>query len=380
EVDVEDPGGLVAMRCDEHQAQDLIEGLQGWPANINGPEQTVVAGTTQSVQAMLQRAEEAGVQATALPVSAAFHSPIVAPATEPLGRVLGKLPFDPPAVPVIANVTGEPYPDDPDAARQLLAEQVASPVRWVETMQALQQRGTRLIVECGPKRALSGLALANLDSVDAVPTAHPRTGAKAQLTQALTLLAAHGHLPAPEAPEPPAPHRAGTAGGRPSRSQLTTGDRQARPALGQPLAKVVVSGISLGLPGTQDPFAPANLDHLLAGENRIQQVPGRLKQQMANMGITRLIKDAPGGPTLAPIQDADDVVQLAGQATLPNLKDYDVHEDWLESADATAHLAVAAALEALTDANIPLVREQRTTRTGTTLEGGWVLPEPLQAT
>ncbi len=395
DVEVDDPGGLVALRADRAQAEELLEGLDAWPANVNGPEQTVVAGTTPALETIQERAEQAGIQASQLPVSAAFHSPIVAPATEPLKRVLDRIPVDAPSIPVIANVTGQPYPDDPDAIRSLLADQVASSVEWVATMEAFEAMGVNLVIEAGPKRVLTNLSLANRPDTPAVPTLHPRTGEQAQFTQALLALAAHGRLPLRE-PTPLAPGPERSTRRQPTRSARAP-DHATRPARqpdarqapaqrtssgsngrAQAPSEIVVTGVSLGLPGQDDPFTPDGVQALLEGRNLIDRIPVEQRERMVAMGITRLVKDAPTGPELRTIEDPDDVVQLAGRLADPDLSSYAVEEDWMDGADATAKLAVAAALNALTDASIPLVRETRTTSTGAELEGGWVLPEPLQ--
>ena len=94
-----------------------------------------------------------------LPVSHAFHTTIVAPASEPLRRTLERLRLQPPSLPIVANVNGEFYPMGPGVVPQMLdilAQQVASPVQFVKGLQTLYDAGARVFVEVGPKKALQG--------------------------------------------------------------------------------------------------------------------------------------------------------------------------------------------------------------------------------
>ena len=94
-----------------------------------------------------------------LPVSHAFHTSIVAPASEPLRRALERLRLQPGKLPVVANVDGEFYPAGPDARPamlDILARQVASPVQFIKGLRTLYEAGARVFVEVGPKKALHG--------------------------------------------------------------------------------------------------------------------------------------------------------------------------------------------------------------------------------
>ena len=98
---------------------------------------------------------------SALPVSHAFHTSIVAPASEPLRKVLERLHLQSPRLPIVANVNGEFYPTGPDVVPQMLdmlAQQVASPVQFVKGLRTLYDAGARVFVEVGPKKALQGFA------------------------------------------------------------------------------------------------------------------------------------------------------------------------------------------------------------------------------
>jgi len=127
------------------------------PVNFNGPEQIVIAGHKAAVERAIALATERGAKrGVLLPVSAPFHSSLIRPAVERLAAKLAAVPLKTPAIPVIHNVDVAERPD-PDAIRSALALQAASPVRWVETIEAFAARGVTQVVECGPGRVLTGL-------------------------------------------------------------------------------------------------------------------------------------------------------------------------------------------------------------------------------
>jgi [acyl-carrier-protein] S-malonyltransferase len=127
------------------------------PANYNEPHQTVIAGAAAAVEAAGARLKAAGAKRVLpLPVSAPFHSALMAPVKARLEPVLRAIPWRAPACPVVTNVEAKP---NADAARivPLLVEQVTAPVRWIECMQELVRQGVSRVVEVGPGRVLSGL-------------------------------------------------------------------------------------------------------------------------------------------------------------------------------------------------------------------------------
>lgn len=130
----------------------------GWvePANYNCPGQVVVAGEAAAVDRAVQLAKEAGAaRAVKLAVSAPFHTRMLAPAAGRLAEVLAGVPIRPARIPVVANVTAEPV-QDPEEIRTLLIRQVASPVRWEQSVRRMIADGVDTFVEVGPGRALSG--------------------------------------------------------------------------------------------------------------------------------------------------------------------------------------------------------------------------------
>jgi [acyl-carrier-protein] S-malonyltransferase len=128
-----------------------------WPANYNTPTQTVIAGTTAGLKAATTRLQAAGAKRVIpLNVSAAFHTPLMAPAAERLRAALDGIEWRAPRITVMANLTGRPHQQG-DRIPHVLEMQLRSPVRWASCVQALVEGGCDTFVEVGPKRALTGM-------------------------------------------------------------------------------------------------------------------------------------------------------------------------------------------------------------------------------
>ena len=163
------PGGMRAViKLDAAQVENLAAqaGEDCWPVNYNSPQQTVVAGAPDALQTLDVLVKEAGGRAMKVAVSGAFHSPYMAEATEGLATYIqdGHAP-SPLLIPVMANMTAAPYPADPRAASDVLANQVSHAVRWVDTLHALQDQGIDAFIEVGPGKTLSGLVKRTLSDV-----------------------------------------------------------------------------------------------------------------------------------------------------------------------------------------------------------------------
>jgi len=146
-----DDAGVAAACADAAQGQ-MVE-----PVNYNAPNQVVIAGHREAVERAVTAAKARGAKrAVLLPVSAPFHSSLLKPAAVRLAARLADVPVAAPLLPVLHNVDVRERPA-PEDIRAALAQQAASPVRWVETVQALAARGVTHVVECGPGKVLAGL-------------------------------------------------------------------------------------------------------------------------------------------------------------------------------------------------------------------------------
>jgi [acyl-carrier-protein] S-malonyltransferase len=138
--------------CIEAQDDGLVQ-----PANYNSPDQVVISGTKEGVQRATELAKAAGAKRVVdLPVSGAFHSPLMSDAVEDFGKAFKKVRFHMVQFPVISNVTAAPV-SNAEEILTLLHHQLTHPVRWVETVEQLVKNGATRFVEVGPGKVLSGL-------------------------------------------------------------------------------------------------------------------------------------------------------------------------------------------------------------------------------
>jgi [acyl-carrier-protein] S-malonyltransferase len=158
-------GGMVALlgaRASE-LAPELAERHGLAIANDNSPQQVVLSGPRDMLPKAAQAASDAGLRAMILPVTGAFHSPMMASAAEPFAAALAQVQVRPASgVTVISAVTAEPFDD----VRRRLAEALTAPVRWRSVMLELRARGVERFIEVGPGRVLSGLAKRTLRDVE----------------------------------------------------------------------------------------------------------------------------------------------------------------------------------------------------------------------
>jgi [acyl-carrier-protein] S-malonyltransferase len=134
------------------EAQGAVQAV-----NFNAPGQVVIAGQKAAVERAALLCKSRGAKrAMTLPVSAPFHSSLMKPAGERLQSYLKEVRVTMPQIPVIHNVDVK-IAASPQAIKDALVRQAASPVRWVETIQTMAQLGVTHVVECGPGKVLSGL-------------------------------------------------------------------------------------------------------------------------------------------------------------------------------------------------------------------------------
>jgi [acyl-carrier-protein] S-malonyltransferase len=155
-------GGMLAViGLDREAVQNAIEVVTS-PADVvvandNAPGQVVLSGTASGLAAVEDALREAGARRLIpLNVSGPFHSPHMAPVGDDLARAFESVEWRDATIPVVSNVTAEPEVDA-DRLRNLLAEQVRSPVEWVSSVRRLVTDGVGTFVECGPGASLSGM-------------------------------------------------------------------------------------------------------------------------------------------------------------------------------------------------------------------------------
>jgi [acyl-carrier-protein] S-malonyltransferase len=157
------PGAMAAILGLDDEAVERVCAEAAGPgracvaANYNAPGQVVISGDRDAVERAVELAKQAGARrALPLNVSGAFHSPLMEVAEDGLREHLGAVVLSPVDFPVVSNVTAEPV-TDPEVARQLLVEQLTSPVRWTASMRTMLDTGVNRFIELGPGRVLAGL-------------------------------------------------------------------------------------------------------------------------------------------------------------------------------------------------------------------------------
>ncbi|MGB0032935.1 MAG: beta-ketoacyl synthase N-terminal-like domain-containing protein, partial [Candidatus Sulfotelmatobacter sp.] len=422
QVAMKDNGRMAAVFAPLEEIERILKTIDGYVviANVNSNRQAVVGGGSQAVEQAMEAFQKAGYDVAALTVSHAFHTSIVAGASEPLRRVLERLHLESPRLPIVANTNGEFYPMGPGVVPKMLdilTQQVASPVQFVKGLRTLYDAGARVFIEVGPKKALQGFAEDVLGSCsDSVSlfTNHPKVGDVAAFNQALCGLYAAGlghgtaevlrepsvtDSPSTDEPTKLIPVTARAVGTSTAPSTPTNGDRYNQ--LGRLFADVldhgyeiyhgrsgvstsvpvVITGAALGLPGTEHIFDDANIGRILRGDQFIDSIPTRFRRAMLDKHITRLVKSENGEPTFETITSVADVIKLAGRGGAFNLEDeFGIPRERVSALDRDTQLAIAAGIDALRDAGIPLVMRYKTTSKGTQLPDRWGLPEALRDT
>jgi [acyl-carrier-protein] S-malonyltransferase len=158
----------VSRVCAEAADGEVVEAV-----NFNAPGQVVIAGSTAAVSRAIEAAKAAGAKrALPLPVSAPSHCALMRPASERLAERLAQVDVRAPRVPVLHNVDVSVC-SDPQGIRERLVRQLYSPVRWVETVQAMAGQGVTKLAECGPGKVLAGLNKRIVREIDALAVFDP---------------------------------------------------------------------------------------------------------------------------------------------------------------------------------------------------------------
>ena len=173
----ERPGTMAAvLGLDDSALEDVCDRVDAGicvPANFNSAGQVVMSGDVEGVEQGMELAKEAGARRVVqLNVSGAFHSPLMAPAADGLRERLESLTFTDPAFPVVSNVTAGPVTTG-SQARDLLVEQLTSPVRWSGSVAGMVEAGVDRFLELGPGNVLCGLNRRNAKGLDCSSLGEP---------------------------------------------------------------------------------------------------------------------------------------------------------------------------------------------------------------
>ena len=418
---LEDNGMMAAVFGPIEKIQEILSTVDEYVvvANINSTKEAVIGGSTRGVEKLWMPCV----------MPAMWRGPAGQPRlpyknSRPGGRLAGENSgYHEPASSRHSDrdeCDRRVLPDGPGSRPEMinyLGRQVSSPVQFIKGLNTLYDAGARVFVEMGPKRILYGFVedvLGQREGVVALFTNHPRIGEAASLNLALCGLYAAGlglgqpvqkSAPVVETkttaviPSPPQPlpaYRPEPALREPQRSAAGDADRYME--LGklfvefmdrgfqvysgrrtQAPVDVCITGAALGLPGVEGVFSDSNVERILRGDVLIDKVPMELRSAMVEKNITRLVKTEGGEGRFESIESMDDVIKLAARAKeFDIVRDFGFPEDRLPALDRVTKLAIAAGIDALRDAGIPLVMRYKTTTKGTKLPDRWQLPDELR--
>jgi len=159
-------GTMVAVFCSRIKVQNIIDNsnLNLVIANHNSPDQVVISGPIKDIKNGLLKFSDLGIKCLELPVSAAFHSPMLGDAREPLNELIDALKIKEPSLPVFSNLTGKPFPCAVSDIRKIMKDHLLEPVNFVDQINEMHKAGANIFIELGPGRILTGLVKRTLDS------------------------------------------------------------------------------------------------------------------------------------------------------------------------------------------------------------------------
>ena len=193
-------GSMLAVKAPLDELEKLVKNTKAGVvlANRNSPAQGVLSGSLDAITRAEEKCREKGFRTVRLPVSAAFHSPLVQHAQKPLSQAIENISISPSDIPVFSNTTGSSYPVDPAKAKQLLGDHLLSPVDFVSEIRNLFNMGVRTFVEVGPKSVLTGLVKSILEGQNFKAVSLDKSFGKpsgiTDLAQTLALIASLGHF------------------------------------------------------------------------------------------------------------------------------------------------------------------------------------------
>ncbi len=158
ESGIANPGSMAAIiGLEETVLADICRQTGVWLANINCPGQMVISGAVDNLNSAMEQAKEKGAsRVVPLPVSGAFHTPLMQSAVDGMAEVVVTLPFKEPGIPIIGNTSAQPL-TTAEAVKEELLKQLCNPGQWQRSIEYMIDNGATTFIEIGPGRVLSGL-------------------------------------------------------------------------------------------------------------------------------------------------------------------------------------------------------------------------------
>ncbi len=418
------PGKIMVVFKNEKDTAHLIR--ESFVSNIyitnkNSEKQTAVSGMAEDIDKFCDFLTQQGVFHKKLNLTGAFHTPLLNQASQSLRKYLDTIEFrDTRFGRIISNTNAMPYPENSSEVKDLLAKQIVSPVEFIRSIENVYRSGKTHFIEIGPSRLLVNL-LKNINigeystivSVDAAKgeaksfeecrkyllecnsifetRQAPAVSGPAAVTESLS---------SSSSPSPVREHEDDLAAQMELSEDFDTFKQQNSDLVDQILyreyqrqkrnraieaierydfntGRIVISGVSVGLPGkARHVFAQDNFEAILNGENFIDPLTPDAQEKLTDKNITKLYKQPDGNARFVQITKTEDVIHLAGQLGYFNLTDeYGIKQQY----DISMAMGIAAGIEALKDAGIPLVMQYKKVKDGRTLiPDGFALPLEMQ--
>ncbi|MCK5311834.1 MAG: acyltransferase domain-containing protein, partial [Desulfobacteraceae bacterium] len=412
------PGKIMVVFKNEKEVETLIR--ESFVSNIyvtnkNSEKQTAVSGGEEEIVKFCEFLQNKGVAFTKLNLSGAFHTPLLKKASEKLREYLDTIRLkDTRYGKIISNTLGQPYSERRHEVKDLLAKQIISPVEFIKSIEYVYASGRTHFIEIGPSKLLVNL-LKNINIADynTAVAVDIKKGEKASFDACMGYLRSYNSIFTHPTilPEPkdetfmndttePVPTIAEIPVAMSSDQDFETFkhnnsqyidnllfkeyQRQKKEAAAYAFEKfnfsvepIIISGVSLGLPGkARKVFASDNFDAIIDGKNFIEPLTPEGQELIIDKNITKLYKQPDGSAKFVKITKAEDVIHLAGQLGYFDLTDeYGIKEQY----DISMSLGIAAGIEALKDAGIPLVMQYKLSKNGKSyIPDGFALPEEMQ--
>lgn len=403
------PGKIMVIFKNEKETEHLIR--KSFVSNIyitnkNSEKQTAVSGNAEDIDKFCLFLTQQEVFYKKLNLTGAFHTPLLKEAANELRAYLDTVIFnDTRFGRIISNTHATPYPERQEEVKDILARQIISPVEFIKSIENIYVSGRTHFIEIGPSRLLVNL-LKNINigeygtavSVDAkigevksfedcrkyLSDCNSIFETKpAPVIETKPILKSREELPKIEMSED---FESFKQNNQKLVDQILYKEYQLQKRESAINAmerydfntnRIIISGVSVGLPGkTRRVFATDNFDAILNGENFIDTLSIEAQEKFTDKNITKLFKQPDGNARFVQITKTEDVIHLAGQLGYFDLTDeYGIKEQY----DISMAIGIAAGIEALKDANIPLVMQYKKVKDGKSLiPDGFALPEEMQ--
>ncbi|MBC8440931.1 MAG: acyltransferase domain-containing protein [Deltaproteobacteria bacterium] len=403
------PGKIMVVFKNEKETEHLIRKSNIshiYITNKNSEKQTAVSGKADEIEKFCTFLTQQEIFYKKLNLTGAFHTPLLKEASDKLRQYLDTITFnDTRFGRIISNCLARAYPETRADVKDLLARQIISPVEFIKSIENVYESGRTHFIEIGPSRLLVNL-LKNINigeygtavSVDAKLGEIKSFEACRKYLQDCNSIFETKPVAAIETKLTPKPFEelpiikmSENFESFKQNNQKLVDQILYKEYLHQKrqtaidaierydfdTQRIVISGVSVGLPGKdRRVFAADNFDAILNGENFIESLTPEDQDKIIDKNITKLFKQPDGNARFVQITKAEDVIHLAGQLGYFDLMDeYGIKEQY----DITMAMSIAAGIEALKDANIPLVMQYKKIKDGKVMiPDGFALPEEMQ--